>query len=150
MSTPETAAPVAVRVACRIKAERKRVFAAWTDPRELARWFGPENTKVTDARVDLRLGGAYSLRIESADGGVHTAVGRYREIEPPERLSFTWDWLEDEHSLGTETLVTVELVERGETTEVRLTHELLPSADAAALHEEGWTSTLNELERHFG
>lgn len=149
MSTPETAAPVAVRVERRIKAAREHVFAAWTDPHQLARWFGPETTRVTDARVDLRPGGAYSLRIESGDGGVHTAVGTYRTIEPPALLSFTWDWLEDEHSLGTETLVTVELIERGEVTEVRLTHELLPGADAAKVHEEGWTSTLNELERHF-
>ncbi len=48
-----------------------------------------------------------------------------------------------------ETLVTVEFNDLDGSTEVVLTHELFPNAEAKSSHEEGWTSCLNRLERLF-
>jgi hypothetical protein len=45
--------------------------------------------------------------------------------------------------------VTVEFFDRGDATEVVLTHELFPDAELAAKHNEGWTSCLNRLEGLF-
>ena len=136
-----------LRISRVIKADRERVFAAWTEPLHLKKWSCPEGLSVADVQVDLSVGGQYKIRMENPEGKVHTAFGVYREIEPPHRLVYTWDW--EEESIG-ETLVTVEFNDLGGSTEVVLTHELFPNAEAKVGHEEGWTSCLNRLERLFG
>jgi uncharacterized protein YndB with AHSA1/START domain len=129
-----------------IQADPAKVFEAWTDPVHLNLWSAPEGMDV-EAEVDLRVGGRYRLRMTNPDGEPFTAVGEYLEIDPPNRLRYTWSWEEsDDHS---ETLVTVEFLDRGGATEVALVHELFPDAETAGKHGEGWSSCLNRLERVF-
>jgi len=137
-----------LRVSRVIQADPEAVFAAWTEPEQLLRWSCPEGATVTDAQVDLRVGGKYRIRMQGSEGKVHTAVGVYREIQRPTRLVYTWDWLEQDHAVG-ETVVTVEFKELDGSTEVVLSHQLFPSAEAKASHEQGWTSCLNRLEALF-
>lgn len=135
-----------LRITRVIKANPEKVFDAWTQAEQLKRWSCPEGMEVVDAQVDLTVGGRYRLRMESPEGKVHTAVGVYREIDRPQRLVYTWDW--EEESIG-ETIVTVEFNGLDGSTEVVLTHELFPNAEAKVGHEEGWTSCLNRLEKMF-
>ncbi|UCC83339.1 MAG: SRPBCC domain-containing protein [Gemmatimonadota bacterium] len=139
-----TGTGTSLRVSRVIKASPEEVFAAWTQPEHLKRWSCPEGMEVGDAQVDLTVGGRYLIRMESPQGKVHTAVGVYREIERPSRLVYTWDW--EEESIG-ETIVTVEFNDLDGSTEVVLTHELFPNAEAKVGHEEGWTSCLGRLEK---
>jgi glutathione S-transferase len=130
-----------VRVRRVIKAPREAIFAAWTDPASMRHWLAPRSLTVASVKVDLRVGGAYSLvmRMENEDVPHH---GVYREIAPPERLAFTWI------SGGTqqrETLVTIELHEHPDGTELVLTHERLPTADQVTRHTTGWTSIVEKL-----
>lgn len=137
-----------LRITRVVKADPERVFRAWTEPERLKAWSCPEGGTVIAAEVDLRVGGRYRITMQSSEGGVHNAVGEYREIEPPHRLVYTWDWEEDEYEVG-ETLVTAEFRALGGATEVILTHELFPNVEAKASHEQGWASCLNRLEAVF-
>jgi uncharacterized protein YndB with AHSA1/START domain len=83
--------------------------------------------------------------MKSPRNNIHYLVGTYREVRPPERLVCTWRW-EAEPEYG-ETLVTVEFLDRGGSTEVVLTHELFPTDEARRGHEQGWTSSLDRLAR---
>ena len=128
-----------------IRAPRAAVFAAWTDPRSMRLWLAPYSLTVGEVKVDLRVGGSYSL-VMRRDGEDLPHTGIYREIKPPERLVFTWA------SFGTqqrETLVTIELREHPDGTELVLTHERLPSADAVKRHGAGWTSIFEKLAARF-
>ena len=78
-----------------------------------------------------------------------TASGTYREIDAPNRLAYTWDWDDPGHAVG-ETLVTVEFNDMDGATEVVLTHDLFPSAEAKDGHAQGWVSCLNRFEALFG
>lgn len=128
-----------------VPAPREKVFAAWTDPEQLKKWFGPnEAFQVPEASVDLKVGGRYRIQMLAPDGGVHTAHGEYLEIQAPEKLVFTWGW-EGNADFPKNTRVTVKFVARGQETEVQLSHELLPNADAKRLHSEGWTGSLERL-----
>lgn len=147
--TETTAAPqdgLVLRLTRRFAAPREAVFRAWTDPEELAKWFGPDTAEARNIRIDLRPGGAYSLELHEADGTVFPLSGVYREVRPPERLVFTWTWGAGGMA-GVETLVTVEFRTAGAGTEVALTHAGLPSADFRDKHEQGWTGTLGCLDR---
>jgi uncharacterized protein YndB with AHSA1/START domain len=73
------------------QAPRERVFRAWTDAKELARWFAPSADYTTRVpELDLRVGGTYKVEMHHKGGNVHTVLGTYREIRPPERIVFTW------------------------------------------------------------
>ncbi len=144
-----TSTSTSLKVARVIKANPDTVFRAWTEPEQLKQWSAPESVNVQTAEVDLTVGGRYLIHMKSAEGVEYHAVGVYREIDPPRRLSYTWRWEEEEHDVG-ETLVTVEFNDLGGSTEVVITHEQFPSADAKSGHEQGWTSCLNRLEAMFG
>jgi uncharacterized protein YndB with AHSA1/START domain len=135
-------------------AAREKVFKAWTDPRELKRWFAPsDDYSVPIAEVDLRVGGKYRLQMKAPNGDAHTVSGTFREVTVPERLVYTWAWEETASCMGSgsdaqkATLVTVEFHDRGKTTEVVLTHELFPDTTARDKHSEGWTACLNQLAK---
>ncbi len=130
-----------VRVRRVIKAPREAIFAAWTDPTSMRHWLAPRTLTVSKVEADVRVGGAFSV-VMHMDGQDLPHRGIYREVKPPERLSFTWI------SSGTqerETLVTIVLAEHPDGTELVLTHELLPTADAVTRHGNGWTSIVEKL-----
>ena len=130
-----------------IPAEVAAVFAAWTDPAKMSEWCAPDGVECVNVEVDLSVGGSYHLQMKSPDGE-YNARGVYKEIDAPNRLSYTWRWDEKEHDCG-ETLVTVEFNDLGGSTEVVLTHEGFPNAEAKEGHDQGWTSCLGRLEQMF-
>ena len=142
-----TTTDTSLRLTRTIQANRERVFEAWTDPKQLDMWSAPEGMDV-EAEVDLRIGGRYRIRMKGSDGTIFNAIGEYREIDRPNRLSYTWGW-EEPGNDHYETLVTVEFHERGSATEVVLIHERFPDAELAGKHTDGWTSCLNRLEGVF-
>lgn len=121
-----------------------RVFAAWTDTAQLAEWYGPEGMKAEIFANDLTVGGRYSLVMKSAEGEYHLS-GEYEEIEPPRKLVFTWKWKTSDET----TRVTIELRPQGDGTHLRLTHTGFPEAEQASSHNQGWSSSLNDLERYL-
>lgn len=131
-----------------VKATPERVFRAWTDPADMKRWACPEGGTVVQAEVDLAVGGRYTIHMRTEDGNEHKAIGVYQEIDPPRRLVYTWDWDEKEMRMG-DTRVTVEFNDLGGSTEVVLTHDRFPNAEAKENHEMGWTSCFNRLEGIF-
>ena len=141
--------PTSLRISRLIPAPIDKVFEAWTTPEILAKWSAPEGIDHISYDLDLRVGGAYTLRMRSPEGHEHTAVGEYREIDPPNRLAYTWDWVEEEYRMDVETLVTVDFKAMGDATEVIISHELFPVEEAVAGHNEGWASCLNRLEMLF-
>ena len=135
-----------LRLTHRFAAPREAVFRAWTSAEELAAWFGPTYASARKVEVDLRVNGRYSIELHHQDGSIYPLSGSYLEILPPERLVFTWTWGAGELA-GIETLVTMEFAELGDTTELTLTHEGLPSETARDMHGQGWTACFTSLDR---
>jgi uncharacterized protein YndB with AHSA1/START domain len=131
-----------------LNASRERVFAAWTDPAQIAQWFAPASGFTTTATNDLRRGGSYTISMHNPNGVRHAATGKYLEIVPPERLVFTWSSQENP-AIATDTLVTVLLRDLGGKTELTLVHTQLPTAESAQRHEAGWTGCLNSFQLYF-
>ena len=147
-----TAATHSLRVSRIIRADPERLFRAWTDPRELMRWWRQEGDgwAFAGASIDLRVGGRYRLSMTRPDGKMHVASGLYREVQRPVRLVFTWDWEEPTNRVG-DTFVTVEFKDAGSNrTEVVLTHDRFAEASRMGPHEQGWTELLRLLEHCVG
>jgi len=65
-----------------IKAPRDRVYAAWTDPAQLRKWFGPENVQTRNIVAETRVGGKFRWELTNCDGEEMTMRGEYRELQP--------------------------------------------------------------------
>ena len=144
MADVQDPTPTSVTVRRTIPARRDVVFAAWTTPEALKQWSAPGDRTSPVVEVDLRVGGRYRIDIAAPAGLTHRVVGEYLEVDPPNRLVYTWQW-ETNPALGS-TLVTVDFLDRGAETEVVLVHARHPNAEAAANHERGWAGCLAKLE----
>ena len=127
-----------------LNAPRERVFDAWTRPDLMSRWFAPDAGWTVAVACDFRVGGRYELDMRDTEGGRHVQFGRYSEIVPVSRLVFTWSCPD---LAVVDSIVTVELVDHGERTELILTHELPPDPKVRRGHEEGWEGCLGNLEK---
>ena len=130
----------------RIKAPPARVFAAFTRPEQLARWWGPDPGVALEAEADVRPGGRYRIVFRTRDGLLNETIGEYRVVEPPRRLIFTFQWAQ---APDRPSLVTVDIAPVAEGAELTILHEDFADDLVARSHEEGWNGALDKLERHF-
>lgn len=79
-----------IRVERIFDASLERVWKAYTEPDQLAQWWGRGN-KLDIVRYELERGGHYRF-IEHSDHGQHGFEGRFREVTPMQRLSMTFEW----------------------------------------------------------
>ena len=136
----------ALRMVRIIDAPRDQVFRAWTDPEHLRSWWGPGAFTCPEAEVDLRPGGDYRLVMQPTEGEPFVLGGTYREVEPPARLVYTWRWETGPAADGSESLVTVEFEDRGEQTELTLTHTDFPPGHGEAPYRMGWEGGFEKFE----
>lgn len=79
-----------IRVERIFDASLERVWKAYTDPQQLAQWWGRGN-KLDIVRYELEKGGHWRF-VEHSDHGDHGFEGRFREVKPMECLSMTFEW----------------------------------------------------------
>jgi uncharacterized protein YndB with AHSA1/START domain len=138
-----------VHVTRTFAAPRERVFRAWTEPEAVSRWFGAKLGPPPSVEADVRAGGRYLITMRAPIGGRRVTVGgTYLEVDPPERLVYTFAWrgMPPAHGMG-DSKVTVEFRELGAGTEVRLTHELLDKRRIRGFHTWGWRVSMRRLGR---
>ena len=118
------------------QAPREIIFRAWTDPSWLVRWMGPQGCSI---------GGALKIAIRNSEGVDHWAHGKYQVIEAPARLSFTWQWEQEDRTLGHEMLIEIEFLDQNGETELVFTQTRFPTDESREQHEGGWTSAFESL-----
>jgi uncharacterized protein YndB with AHSA1/START domain len=135
-----------VRISRIIDAPREDVFRAWTEPEQIRIWWGPGAFTCPEAAVDLRPGGSYRFAMQPTEGDRFIVGGTYREVQPPARLVYTWRWETGPAADGSESLVTVEFLDKGERTELVLTHGELPETHTPEPYKMGWDGGLDKFE----
>ena len=130
----------------RLHAPPAKVYAAWTDPEKIACWIGPEGIVVQSAESDPRVGGRYRFVMKSPDGEIHDVSGVYREVVANEKLVFTWAW---KSTPERESRVTISLKADGDGTMLTLFHEQFFDETARDHHKQGWSGSLDKLEKYF-
>lgn len=133
-------------------APRRIVWAAWTDPKHIAQWWGPDGFNAPPCEIDLREGGSFLVELTGPDGNVYPCRGVFREVVEPERI--VYDGPPNEPAgcgagIPPNATVTVTFAEAGSGTRLTI-HTLLASAsDRAAAAAEGfipgWQQSLERL-----
>lgn len=130
----------------RLNATPAEVFEAWTDPKLLMQWFGPENVVTQEVSVDARVGGGFRVVMLEDTGERHEVFGTYYEVVSNEKLVFSWSWITTPERVSQ---VTVTFKPDGAGTILTLLHEQLFDEQAVKGHTHGWTGSLAKLEALF-
>ena len=137
-----------VRLQRVVPAPPEAVFEAWTDPEVLKQWFGPGEFTIPQATLDLRAGGEYEIVMQPPGGDPMPLIGKFRSIDPPHRLEFTWSWSRV-WAQAPESVVVVELEDADGGTRVTITQGEFDSDEVAAPYAMGWEGGIEKLVRHF-
>jgi uncharacterized protein YndB with AHSA1/START domain len=111
-------------------APRDLVFAAFTDPKHLAQWWGPDGFTTTTKSFEFRPGGVWRFVMHGPDGRDYQNRVTYDEIMPPERLVYHHDGGDDVEPVQFTQTLSFEDLGNGQT---RLTwHGRFPTAEDRA------------------
>jgi uncharacterized protein YndB with AHSA1/START domain len=121
-------------------------FEAFTEPSQLAKWWGPEGFTVPNADFEPRVGGSYRIEMQPPEGDAFHLTGEFREVDPPARLAFTFNW-EPADPDDVETLAGLAFRDLDGSTEVTFTQGPFKTDARRALHRDGWSDSFDKLER---
>src|ERR1700761_6142593 len=75
------------------------VWDAWTDPKQVAQWWGPRGFTITTHSKDLRVGGTWDYTMHGPDGVDYPNVTKYLEVEKYSRLVYDHGGTHDKPAL---------------------------------------------------
>ncbi|MBI2385880.1 MAG: SRPBCC domain-containing protein [Elusimicrobia bacterium] len=140
-----------------IDAPRERVFKAWIDPVEFAKWWGPHGFTAPVVELDARPGGKIVVYMQGPKGSPwekpYPMGGEFREVSPFDRIVFTASITGADGVLVHENLNEVTFADKGGKTELVLKVTVLKTtpgfAKSLAGMEQGWTQSLEKLDALF-
>ena len=121
-----------VELQTEVDAPRALVFPLFATADGLRQWLDA-------AELDARVGGELRVTLRDAQ-----AVGRVLALDPPQHISFTWDWLDQ--PLGAASVLAFDAIDHGARTWVTLRHVGLPSAAQVELHDQLWRHWLERFD----
>lgn len=136
-----------------IDVPRELVWAAWTMPEHVCKWFTPAPWTVTDCEIDLRPGGMFRTTMRSPEGQEFPNVGCFLEVVPNERLVFTDAMLPGFRPSGKPFMTAIISLETSGKGTRYLATVLHPDEETRKRHEEmgfreGWNKALDQLVAH--
>ncbi len=157
--TESTTSEVERMIVTRIfDAPRELVWKAWTDPKYVARWWGPKGFTAPVCQMDFRVGGRSLCCMKSPDGQEFWNRIEYHEIVPHEKIVSTMYFsdaegnkveaaqlgIEHEAIEGARDITLFEDLGDGRTKLTQIGNEPMESArDSGQL--EGWNQILDKL-----
>lgn len=156
--TRKAAAPVSLNMKRVFAVPRERLFAAFATQEQMDHWMCRDAADhvIKYLKFDFRAGGGIEMEIRTPKKDLYRMHMEFRDITRPSKISFTWGHehvAADGKSLGETlagTLVTFIFHERGDSTELELTHEFLPSQQEYESHKRGWAGCLDKLGEYVG
>ena len=133
------------------------VWKAWTNPKQIMRWWGPKDFTAPSAELDLRVGGKWLYCMTSPDGKDYWATGVFREIVPMERIVATDSFADEKGNVvpasyygfpdefPLELMLTVTFEDVDGKTRLTLQHVGFPAGEHRDGANEGWNQSLDKL-----
>jgi len=113
-----------------IDADREGVFGLVSTAAGLRQW-------LDEGDIDARVGGEVRLRLRDSD-----AFGKVLAFDPPQHISFTWQWVDEARAAG---VVAFDAIDHGSRTHLTVRHVGLRGAQQVQLYEELWRYWLERL-----
>ena len=134
-------------------APRDLVYAAWTEPDHMTKWWGPGVFTNHSCKLDVRPGGAWQIVMRSPDGTDFKCEGIYSEVVKPERLVFTNDAVDQTGKLLLKGFTSVSFASEGNKTKLTLKTKVIGQVPFAPQMiqgmEPGWMQSFDSLAKHL-
>jgi uncharacterized protein YndB with AHSA1/START domain len=147
---PEAVSAQEITITRVVEAPRDLVWKAWTEPEQLAEWWGPAgwSNPLPNVTMDVRPGGAFHVTsISDEDGSEMSTGGVYREVVEPERLVLE-EPAEGSWHDGSVSAVTFTDLGDGRT-EIVLRATIHTTDEMRAAAEAGMRGSLDRLAEHL-
>jgi uncharacterized protein YndB with AHSA1/START domain len=131
----------------RLRAPRKFLFQAWTEPARFLRWFGPKTWAVERCELNPRVGGSWRAWLKTDSGTSVYVGGVYSEFEPDRGVVFTWDTNPEGSPPQALSIVTAEFLDQLDGVQICVTHRELSTGQAVDM-DAGWNNSLDSLEEY--
>jgi uncharacterized protein YndB with AHSA1/START domain len=143
--------PAPLRLSRVFHARRETVFKAWSSAEHIKRWFAPETYTVPEARVEMRVGGAFDVCMRAPNGLKHWTRGTFVEVTPHTRLVIDMHATDAAGERLFRAYTEIEFSDAlcGTQMDVAQTYTFVDPAMAAPMvagAPEGWRTTLDKLE----
>jgi uncharacterized protein YndB with AHSA1/START domain len=141
-------------------APRDLVFKAWTDPKMVAQWFGPDGFTCPVCQWEARTGGEIHIVMRANDEiakamGFRDAPmpGEFKQVDPPRRLVFANNAVDADDNVILNGLTTVTFEEQGGKTKMTF-HTVASGTQPQVVFmlqgmEAGWTQSFGKLDTLF-
>jgi uncharacterized protein YndB with AHSA1/START domain len=136
-----------------IAAPRERVFQAWTDPKQVVQWFGPDGFTIESLECDIRVGGRWRFNYTGPDGTRYDNRMVFLRIEAPRLIEIEHGSDKDDDPARFYVIVTFDAQSDGKTVltlrQLHPTKEQREGVIGFGAVEYGY-QTLGKLARHLG
>jgi uncharacterized protein YndB with AHSA1/START domain len=144
--------PPPLRLSRIFHARRATVFKAWSSADHVKRWFSPETFTVSDAKVQMHVGGAFEVCMRSPAGAEHWSRGKFVEVTPHSRLVIDMHAVDDAGKKLFRAYTEVDFSDAlgGTRMDVVQTYTFIDPSIAGPMvagAPEGWRTTLDKLEK---
>jgi uncharacterized protein YndB with AHSA1/START domain len=142
-----------------VDASVERVWQAWTDPKELMQWWGPNNVSIPECEVDLKVGGKFYIVMEAGEamgpykGTKWPMLAEFTVVEPHAKLAYSaqaWTEGSKEETLIDQTTEIIFTEENGKT-KIEVKAAILKTGPKAGMAvqgmEMGFTQQLEKLAK---
>jgi len=139
----------------------EKVWAAWTKPEQIMKWWGPKDFTAPHIELDFRVGGKYLYAMHGPAGTGFDmdmwSTGTIQEIVPFKKIAYTDNFADAEGNVVSPSVyglegdwaghfdVTVEFKDLGGKTELTLTHTGAPTREHQDNMETGWNQSLDKF-----
>jgi uncharacterized protein YndB with AHSA1/START domain len=73
-------------------APRETVWKVYTDPAFIPEWWGIRNTTTIVDKMEVKVGGEWRYIQQDGRGNEYAFNGVYKELDPPQRLTYTFEF----------------------------------------------------------
>jgi uncharacterized protein YndB with AHSA1/START domain len=140
----QMAAELTVHLERVVPAPPSLVFRMHAEAGLVARWWGPKGFSAPSVELDVRAGGSYRITMQPPEGDRFALSGEFRAVDPGSRLSYTFRW-EPPDPDDRETVVVFSLRDLVGSTALTVDQRGFATEERRALHEQGWTESLDRL-----
>ncbi len=128
-----------ITVQTHVRAPVEKTWKAYVTPEDIVKWnAASDDWHTTKASVDLRVGGAFSSRMEAKDGSFgFDFAGTYTRVEPNRRLDYSFG----------DRAATVDFNETPDGVDVRITFDA-EETHSIEQQQGGWQAILDRFARH--
>lgn len=127
------------------QADVSSLYKAWTEAEQLKQWWKPMGLTLTDVENEITEGGKVTYHFKGEEGTSLTIEGTYQEVQPNERLVYTWNWQLPDEKLNSSYKLEVVFEGSADQSSISISQNEEEQQESVKPKESAWDDQLSKL-----